>query len=95
MLDTLCKHLLRHPDLYHDEMARFLLDEFDIQVSPQSIGRALRSIKWTKKKIRRIAKRQNADLRDLYIYNTKDFSPKQFVFINESDTELQTDGVVS
>ena len=87
MFNALCKHWVTHPHLYHDEMARFLLDEFDIPVSTQSIGRALRSIKWTNKKIRRVANRQNADLRDLYIYNTKDFSPEQFVFLDESGTD--------
>ena len=42
MLDALCKCLLEKPDLYHDEMVYFLLDEFDIEVLTQSVGRALR-----------------------------------------------------
>jgi hypothetical protein len=40
-----------------------------------------------KEEIRRVANRQNADLRDLHIYNTKDFSPNQFVFLDESGTD--------
>jgi hypothetical protein len=87
MLDALRKRLLEKSDLYQDEMVHFLRDEFDIEVSTQSVGRALRSIGWTKKKIRRIAKRQNADLRDFYLYNTKELSPEQFVFIDESGTD--------
>jgi hypothetical protein len=87
MLDALRKRLVEKPDLYQDEMVHFLQDEFDIEVSTQSVGRALRSIGWTKKKIRRIAKRQNAELQDFYLYNTKEFSPEQFVFIDESGTD--------
>lgn len=86
MLDALRKRLLEKPDLYQEEMVH-LRDEFNIEVSTQSVGRALRSIGWTKKKIRRIAKRQNADLRDFHLYNTKEFSPEQFVFIDESGTD--------
>jgi GTP1/Obg family GTP-binding protein len=66
MFDALYKHLEMHPHLYLDEMARFLFDEFDILVSTRSIRRALKSIKWTKKKMRRVANKQNADLRDIY-----------------------------
>lgn len=53
-------------------------------VTTSSIGRALASIGWTKKKIRRVAKGQNADLRDSYLYNISKFFPKHFVFVNES-----------
>jgi transposase len=54
----------RPRSLYQDEMALFLLDEFDIQVSTQSIGRMLKSNGWTKKRIHRVAKGRNADLRE-------------------------------
>ena len=36
------------------------------------------------KKIRRIAKGRNADLRDLYLHNISEFSPEHFVFVDES-----------
>jgi hypothetical protein len=62
MLEALCEYLLEKPDLYRDEMALFLFDEFKTHVTPFSIGRALASIGWTKKTIRRIANRRNADL---------------------------------
>jgi hypothetical protein len=39
MLYITYRHLLEKPDLYQDEMVLFLLDEFDIQVLTQSIGR--------------------------------------------------------
>lgn len=53
-------------------------------VTTSSIGRALVSIVWTIKKIRRIAKGRNADLRDLYLHNISKFSPEHFIFVDES-----------
>jgi arginine repressor len=49
VLDALCKKLLAEPGLYQDEMARFVLNEFGIEVSQASISRALASIKWSEK----------------------------------------------
>ena len=65
-------------------MILFLLDEFDVLVTASSIGRSLASKGWTKKKIRRIAKERNADLRDAYLHNTTDIHSWQFVFVDES-----------
>ena len=84
MLDALCEYLLEKPGLYRDEMVLFLLDEFKTLVTPFSIGRALASIGWTKKTIHRIAKGRNADLRDLYLYNTSYICSWQYVFVDES-----------
>jgi hypothetical protein len=84
MLNALCEYLLEKPSLYQDEIVLFLLDEFKTLVTPFSIGRALASISWTKKTIRRIAKRRNADLRDLYLYNTSHIHSWQYVFVDES-----------
>src|ERR1700710_113869 len=68
MLEALCNHLLEKPDLFLDEMAEFLYDEFELLVSTYTISRALRSQAWTKKVARRIAKEQNTVLRDYYLY---------------------------
>lgn len=73
MLDALRDHLLEKPDLYLEEMAIFLWDEFDTLVTTSSIRRALVSIGWSKKVARRIAKQRNADLRDYYVHNLSDF----------------------
>ena len=43
MLDALLDHLLEKPDQYLDEMAVFLLDEFEARVTKSTISRALRS----------------------------------------------------
>jgi len=65
-------------------MKNFLQKEFEVRVTTSSIGRALASIGWTKKKIRRVAKGRNADLRDMYLYNISKFSREHFVFVDES-----------
>src|SRR2546429_8662725 len=51
MLDALCEHLLEKPNLYQDEMAIFLWDEFEVLVTTLSIGRALASIGRTQKQL--------------------------------------------
>jgi transposase len=84
MLDALRDYLQKRPGSYHYEMKDFLQKEFEVPVTTSSIGRALASIGWTKKKIRRVAKGRNADLRDLYLHNISEFSPKHFVFVDES-----------
>jgi hypothetical protein len=76
--------LLEKLDLYRDEMALFVLDEFNMHVIPSSIGKALKSRGWTKKTIRRIAKGRNANLRDLYMYKSWDsgFCSYHYVSVN-------------
>ena len=84
MLDALREYLQKRLGSYQYEMKDFLQKEFEVLVTTSSIGRALASIGWTKKKIRRVAKGRNADLQDLYLYNISKFSPKHFVFVDES-----------
>lgn len=43
MLEALCDQLLEKPNMYLDEMAIFLWDEFDVQATKSSISRALAS----------------------------------------------------
>jgi transposase len=84
MLEALCDHLLEKPDLYLDEMVVFLWDEFRVLVTTFTIGRALRSTGWSKKAARRIAKEQNADLRDFYLHNLSAFRSYHLVYVDES-----------
>jgi transposase len=44
MLGALYNYLLEKPGLYQEEIAVFLWDEFDVQVSTHSISRALKDI---------------------------------------------------
>jgi hypothetical protein len=41
MLDALCEYLLEKPDLYQEEIALFLFDEFKTHITPFSIRRIL------------------------------------------------------
>jgi len=83
MLDALCEYLHEKPGLYLLEIIQFLLDEFNIQITASSIGRALIYKNWTKKKISRIAMERNADLRDFYLYRILGIYSCQLVFVDE------------
>lgn len=84
MLSALCDHLFEKPDLYQDEMVLFLWDEFRVLVTVHSIGRALKSINWSKKKSRQIAKQRNTDLQDFYLHNISEFRSYHLVYVDES-----------
>jgi hypothetical protein len=97
MLEVLKEHLLEKPGLYLEEMAIFLWDEFDVLVSPSSISRALRSINWSKKTARRVAKERNPDLRYFHLNNRSAFRSYHLVYVDESgcDKLTQKDWLVS
>lgn len=84
MLEALCEHLLEKPALFLDEMAVFLWDEFNINVSTCSIRKSLASIGWSKKTAQQKAKERNQDLRDEYLHNISEFHSFQLVFVDES-----------
>lgn len=84
MLNALCEHLWVNPWLYLEEMVAFLWNKFKVLVTTYSVSRALKSIKWTKKKIRRIAAARNDDLRDFYTHKIARFHLDMFVFVDES-----------
>lgn len=84
MLDALQEYLLEKPGSYQEEVVLFLHNEFLILVSASCISRALKSIKWTKKKARYIAAERNADLRDYYLHNLSDFRSYHLVYVDES-----------
>lgn len=84
MLRALCEHLLEKPELYQDEMALFLWDEFEVYATVHSIGRALASVSWSKKAVRRVAKERNADLRDFYLHKLSSFRSYHLVYVDES-----------
>jgi transposase len=84
MLEALREHLLEKPEQYLDEMVIFLWDEFEALVTTSTVSRALKSIGWSKKTCRRVAKARNADLRDYYLYNLSFFRSYHFVYVDES-----------
>lgn len=84
MLEALREHLLEKPDQYLDEMAVFLWDEFEMLVSISTISKALKSIGWSKKTSRRVAKGRNPNLRDFYLHNLSSFRSYHIVYVDES-----------
>lgn len=84
MLDALSEKLLEKPGMYQDEMVVFLYDEFDVLVNVSAVSRALKSIGWTKKASRQIAKERNADLRDYYLHNLCAYRSYHLVYVDES-----------
>ena len=55
MLDALRERLLEKPSLYLNELMVFIHDEFNVLVTESTISRALKSIRWSKKKARQVA----------------------------------------
>jgi hypothetical protein len=49
MLSALLEQLIEKPELYQDEMAIFLYDEFEVVVTTPTICGALASAGWSKK----------------------------------------------
>lgn len=84
MLEALCDHLVEKPALYLDEIAVFLWDEFETQVTTSSIRRALVAHGWSKKVSRQRAREQNPDLREIYLRNLSDFHSYHLVYVDES-----------
>jgi transposase len=52
MIAALIRHLFEKPDLYLDEMAWFLWDEFQVSVSASTISKALHYAGWSKKQVK-------------------------------------------
>ena len=52
MVEALLFHLFEKPDLYLEEMAWFLWDEFEVIASTSLISRVLKKADWSKKIVR-------------------------------------------
>lgn len=89
MIDALCDHLYEKPDLYLSEMAVFLWDEFEVQVTQSSIRRALSRKHWSKKTTWKKVREQNKDLRDEYSHFISDFCSYHLIYVDESGCDKQ------
>jgi len=89
MINHLLEYLKHKPDLYQEEMATFLNDEFNIKVSPWSVKRALKRRGWSKKVAKKIARERNQELRDDYFLRMGDYHSFQMVFIDESGCDAR------
>lgn len=89
MLEALFDYLEEKPELYLDEMAVFLWDEFGTWAPTSSIRRALCANNWSKKAARQRAREQNKDTRDCYLNNLSEFRSHHLVYIDESGCNKQ------
>lgn len=81
MLKALCDHLLEKPNLYLDEVAIFLWNEFQVRITT-CYSRALRREGWPRKAAKHKARDTNADLRDFHFIS--DFCSYHLMYVDES-----------
>ena len=84
--------MINDPTMSHDEMISFLYKVTGVSVSVSGINRALRAIDRSKKNHRRVARRQDAELRNLYLYRLSRYETKQLVFVDQSGYEANKQG---
>lgn len=89
MRDALQNLLVNKPDSYIEEMQDFLEEHFGIAVSERTIRRCLKSMKWTKKVMRRRAQQQSLDVRDFYLHKLSGLRSYQLIFIDESGCDMR------
>ena len=89
-LKALIEYQRQKPWLYHVELARFLLEEWDIQVHRTTICRALKDAGISRKKGERIGDGQSEVLRIAWQAFASQVKAEQLVFIDESLFKLQT-----
>jgi transposase len=77
----------QRPWFYQDEIADFLLDAFDIEVSQSTISRTLQHIRITRKKLKVVATQQNNELRTDWLECLQYFTADQIVSVNESGSD--------
>lgn len=90
MLEALCEYLLDKPGSYLDESADYLREVFGVDLTTDSISRALKRVKWSKKRMQQQAKEQNADLRDEYRHDISEYHSYQLVYVDESGCDKRT-----
>jgi len=86
MGDALCHRLAKDPDMNQREMADFISEEFEEDVSITTIARTLKRRKLSYKVTRRVAQQQVPDLQHFYYYRLKLLGCRSYhmVFIDES-----------
>ena len=75
--------LVRNLTANQGEMIWFLWEEYSIQVNQSTVSRALKRLKWSRKKARRIARRVNDELRRAYMVDMVGILAEQMVFLDE------------
>jgi len=73
-----------YPWFYQDEIADFLYETYDIEVSQNTISRALARIKLKRKKLQVEAAQRNDELRTAWRASLEQFTADQLVCVDES-----------
>ncbi|KAJ6786763.1 hypothetical protein PWT90_07371 [Aphanocladium album] len=76
--------LLDCPSMSLQAQAKYLFQEYGVRVSRFTIGREIKRIKWSKKRMVTFAKEQIQMLRDDYIDRRSYFDPECMVYLDES-----------
>lgn len=84
MLSALCDQLARNPCIRQKDMAVVIRRKFDVEVSRFSSGRALKSLHYTKKVTRNIARERNVNLRADHIHERSFFDSRQLIYVDAS-----------
>ncbi|OAA47532.1 Homeodomain-like protein [Cordyceps fumosorosea ARSEF 2679] len=84
MMLALQAKLLDRASMSHQALADYLFQEYGVRVSRFTVGRLIKRMKWSRKKMAIFAKEQNPILRDDYIYRRSLFEPTCMVFLDES-----------
>jgi transposase len=84
MGDAFQQFLLEVPGSSVEELVEFLRKNFGTPSTPSTISRYLKSIGWSKRKPRRVAKERNPDLRDAYLHKLSYFHSYHLVYVDES-----------
>jgi transposase len=90
-IDAAINQLLNNfPWFYQNEIAEFLLEVFDIDVSLHAISTALARIKVTRKKLRAEAAQRNQELRTAWQDALQYYTASQLIFVDETGSDERT-----
>jgi hypothetical protein len=87
----LLKYLKQRLHAYLNKMCWFIWDEFEISVNVSIISRALKRLKWNRKKMMRQTAQRNQHLRNDWMQRLSEWIAKQLIFLNESAACERTD----
>ena len=80
----LLEYLRERPMAYLDELRYHLYDSFEILIDESTVWRTLRRLGWSRKRLRRIARQRNQQLRDGWFAKLSQWRADQLIFLDES-----------
>jgi transposase len=89
-LKTMVDFIEDFPLAYRDEVSELLFEEWEIIVSPRTIGRYLSELKITYKRVGFINLRRDEDLIADFLARMMEFTPNQLVALDESACNERT-----